>query len=128
MKPLHDLVMDYAAAFPMKAAAEDIHGTMTYGELAARSASLAARLAALGFHAGNAAAVYVPYTKDIVLGAVSVLRAGGVFVPFDDAYPQERLEYMLHDCDSKVILTVHELWSRKKLPWIPLSLRPISRS
>ncbi len=114
-KLLHELTTDYAGLFPSKAAAEDARGVMTYGELNARSGALAAALEALGLRAGEAAAVYVPYAKEIVLGAVAVLRAGGVFVPFDDAYPAARLETMLEDCEAKAILTVRELWDRQKL-------------
>ena len=69
----------------------------------------------LGFQAGDAAAVYVPYTKDILLGAVSIIRAGGIFVPFDAAYPKTRLEYMLNHCGAKAVLTVRALWEKQKL-------------
>ena len=115
MKLLHELIADHAGAFPAKTAAEDVWGKIAYGELEARSASLAAALAAVGVRAGDAVAVYVPYAKEIVLAAVSALKAGGVFVPFDDTYPPERLEYMLENCEAKAILTVRELWEKKKL-------------
>ncbi len=115
MKLIHEQISDTAAAFPAKAAASDPFGEISYGELDARSASLASALAALGFEKGDAAAVYVPFVKEIVLGAVSAIRAGGVFVPFDDAYPVERLEYMLEDSEAKAILTLREFWERKKL-------------
>lgn len=114
MKLIHELVSEYAAAFPEKTAVADANGEISYGELEARSAALAAALAARGVGAGDAVAVYVPYAKEIILGAVSALRAGGVFIPFDDAYPVERLDYMLRDSDAKAILTVRGLWERKK--------------
>ena len=112
---MHELISGFAEAFPEKTAAEDINGIMTYGELARRSADLAAQLFSVGFHDGDAAAVYVPYAKEILPGAVSALRAGGIFVPFDDSYPVQRLEYMLNDCKAKAVLTVRELWNRKPL-------------
>ena len=115
MRLLHELVADCAAAFPMKPAAADAHGEMTYGQLETRSASLAAALAFRGFHAGDTAAVFVPYAKEILLGAVSILRAGGIFVPLDDSFPAQRLEFMLNDCEVKAILTVRELWERQRL-------------
>ena len=115
MKLLHERICDYSVAYPQKAAAEDLSGKYTYAELEKRSASLAASLAALDFQAGDAAAVYVPYTKDILLGAVSIIRAGGIFVPFDAAYPKTRLEYMLNHCGAKAVLTVRALWEKQKL-------------
>ena len=49
MKLIHERISDTAAAFPAKAVAADPFGEMSYGELEARSASLASVLASLGF-------------------------------------------------------------------------------
>ena len=114
MKLIHELVTEYAAAFPDKPAVQDPAGEFTYGELEARSAALAGRLKAQGFASGDTAVVCVPYGKEILLGAITVLRAGGVFIPVDDGYPLERIQYMLKDSDAAAILTVRELWERKK--------------
>ena len=115
MKLIHELITEYAGCCPEKTALSDPDGKISYGEFEKKTAYLCARLSALGFSAGDAAAVYVPYTKDIMTGAFSVLRSGGVYIPFDDAYPAERLEYMLKDSEAQAILTVHELWEKKKL-------------
>ncbi len=117
MKLLHELITDYAASAPAKPVVTDARGEMSYGELDARSAFVARALAARGVGAGDAAAVYVPYGKEIILGAVSALRAGGIYIPFDEAYPEERLSYMLRDSEAKAVLTTRELWSRKALPF-----------
>ena len=114
MKLIHELIAGYAAAFPAKTAVMDSRGEISYGELDARSGSAARMLTALGVVPGDAVAVYVPYAKEIILGAVSALRTGGMFIPFDDAYPVERLGYMLKDSGAKAILTVRSLWERKK--------------
>ena len=105
----------YAAVNPSKTALLDTQGEMSYGQLEATSASLACELAATGVRQGDAVAVYVPYGKDILVGAVSALRAGGIFIPFDEAYPVERLESILQDSETKAILTVQELWNSKTL-------------
>ncbi len=105
----------YAAVNPSKTALLDTQGEMSYGQLETTSASLACELAATGVRQGDAVAVYVPYGKDILVGAVSALRAGGIYIPFDEAYPVERLETMLQDSEAKAILTVQELWNCKPL-------------
>ncbi|MBR3017289.1 MAG: AMP-binding protein [Clostridia bacterium] len=115
MKLIHELVSEYAAAHPSKAAAADYQGEISYGELEARSASGARALVSLGMGVGDAAAVYVPYSKEILLGALSVLRAGGIYIPFDAAHPVERMETVLSDSAAKAVLTVRELWNRKPL-------------
>lgn len=115
MKLLHELIGEYALSSPDKLALIDDAGEMSYGELMAKSASAARMLDSFGLKPGDAAAVYVTYSKEILLGTVSVIRAGGVFIPMDDAYPEERLQYILKDSGAKAILTVRELWKRKKL-------------
>ena len=115
MKLFHERISDFAAAFPDKAAVTDPRGEISYGELEARSASISRVLAALGVEAGGTVAVYVPYGKEILLGAVSVLRSGAVFVPFDFEYPAERLQYMLADSEAKAVLTLRSLWEKKPL-------------
>ena len=115
MKLFHERITDYAAVFPEKAAVTDPWGEISYAEMDKRSASISRALAALGVGVGEAVAVYVPYGKEILLGAVSVLRAGAVFVPFDFEYPAERLQYMLKDSEAKAVLTLRELWEKKPL-------------
>ena len=115
MMLIHERIAKHAAINPSRTALADSQGEISYGELEARTASLARLLAAAGVRAGDAVAVYVPYTKEIALGAVSAWRAGGVFLPFDDSYPTERLDYMLADSGAAAILTLRELWARKPL-------------
>lgn len=115
MKLIHELVTGYAAADPAKAAVTDAYGEMSYGELEAKSASVSRALNALGVKQGDAAAVYVPYSKEIILGAFSALRTGCIFIPFDGAYPEKRLEYMLRDSETAAILTTRGFWESKKL-------------
>ena len=112
---LHERIAAYAAVNPSKTALLDAQGEMSYGQLEAMSASLARKLAATGVRQGDAVAVYVPYGKDILVGAVSALRAGGIYIPFDEAYPMERLESILEDSETKAILTVRKLWDSKPL-------------
>ena len=115
MKLIHELIADYAAATPSKTALQDPYGEMSYGELETKSATISHTLITLGVKQGDAVAVYVPFTKDIMLGAIATLRTGCIFIPFDGAYPEKRLEYMLEDAEVAAILTTREFWESKKL-------------
>ena len=114
-KLLHERIAAYAAVNPAKTALLDAQGEMSYGQLEATSATLACELVARGARPGDAVAVYVPYGKDILVGAVSALRAGGIYIPLDDGYPVERLENILEDSEATAILTVRKLWNSKPL-------------
>lgn len=117
MKHLYEYVTAWAGKNPEKAALSDVNGTVTYGELDRRSGALAARLAALGVKPGNVVGVYVPYVKEIALGAIAAVRSGGVYMPMDSSYPKERLEFMLADSDAQALLTVRTLWKDAQLDY-----------
>ncbi|MBR6219733.1 MAG: AMP-binding protein [Clostridia bacterium] len=108
-------ILEFAAEHPEVAAAEDSEGITTYGQLADQSASVTAALAGFGFREGDAAAVYVPYSRQIVSGMVPVVWAGGVCVPLEEQHPVQRLESILEDCGAKAILTIRALWEKKPL-------------
>lgn len=42
---------------------------------------------------------------EIIIGILGILKAGGVYVPIDPAYPQSRVDYILNDTQAKLILT-----------------------
>ena len=106
MKLIHELIHEHAAAFPDKTALSDAFGEMTYRELAQKSEAVTYALASLGVKAGDAVAVYVPYVKEIMLGALSAWQTGCIFIPLDEAYPEKRLEYILEDAHAAAVLTV----------------------
>ncbi len=122
MKLIHERIADYAAACPQKTALQDAYGDMSYGELEAKSAAIARALTQLGVKQGETVAVYVPYAKDIVLGAISTLRTGCIYIPFDGEYPEKRLEYMLDNAEAVAILTIREFWNSKPLNFPERSL------
>jgi len=115
MTLIHETVSQYAVNNPTRKAAEDSLGSLFYMELDGRSNTGAKMLKGFGVSAGDSVGVYVPYVKDVITCALSVWKTGGVYVPMDDAYPAERLEYILRDSNAKAILTCHSLWDNKPL-------------
>ncbi len=115
MKLIHEILSQYAVKYPARKAAEDSFGSLSYGELDRKSNEATKILQALRVCARGAVGVYVPYVKDVLTGALAVWKAGGVYVPMDDAYPTERLEYILKDSDAKAVLTCRNLWENKPL-------------
>ncbi|MFE8605167.1 non-ribosomal peptide synthetase [Archangium violaceum] len=84
-----------------------ISGTrrLTYRELERRSNQLAHRLRQLGVGPEVKVGVCLERTEHLVLAVLSVLKAGGTYVPLDPAYPQDRLGYMLQETRVPVLLT-----------------------
>jgi amino acid adenylation domain-containing protein len=85
---------------------------LRYGELNRRANQLAHYLQELGVRPGVLVGICVERSLDMVVGLLGILRAGGAYVPFDPAYPVERLHFMLRDAQAPVLVTHHHLAQR----------------
>jgi amino acid adenylation domain-containing protein len=83
--------------------------TLSYRELDARVARLAAHLAECGVGPESVAALYVERSIDMVVAIIAIHRAGGAYLPLDPSYPRDRLEFMLRDAGATVVVTEESL-------------------
>ncbi|HEY0097574.1 MAG TPA: amino acid adenylation domain-containing protein [Pyrinomonadaceae bacterium] len=79
--------------------------TMTYAELNRRANQLAHSLQGRGIAPEVRVGILMDRSLEMVVAILGVLKAGGAYVPLDPAYPKDRLAFMLHDSDAKVLLT-----------------------
>jgi amino acid adenylation domain-containing protein len=79
--------------------------TLCYGELNRRSNQLAHHLQGLGVGPNVLVGLCVKRSLDMVVGLLSILKAGAAYVPMDPGYPKERLQYILEDSKASVVLT-----------------------
>lgn len=107
--------LNQALQKPDKTAVTDDGCELSYGLLAAKTASLSAHFHDRGLVSGEAVGVLLPRTVDIVVGAIAAMRAGGIYMPMDAEYPTERLMFMLHDSSASILFTTKELWTEKQL-------------
>jgi amino acid adenylation domain-containing protein len=103
--PIHALLAAQAARTPDHVAliAADAH--LTYRELDERANQLAWHLRALGVGPEVPVALCAARSFALVVGLLGTLKAGGVYVPLDPAYPPERLAFMLDDTQAQVLIT-----------------------
>ena len=85
--------------------------SLSYAELNARANRLARYLIRLGVGREALVGVCLERSFDMVVGLLSILKAGAAYVPLDPAYPQLRLAYMLRDTRAGVLLTQRRLLS-----------------
>ena len=78
---------------------------LTYDELNRQANQLANHLRLLGVGPEVPVAICLKHSVEMVVGLLGILKAGGVYVPLDPAYPKERLAFMLEDAEVPVILT-----------------------
>ena len=67
---------------------------------------------AQGVKPGNPVAICFDRTLAMVEGMLAILKAGGVYVPIDPSYPQDRVQYMMEDTSAPVLLTSQEYSAR----------------
>ncbi|MGB2924726.1 MAG: amino acid adenylation domain-containing protein [Limnothrix sp.] len=85
---------------------------LTYGELNRRANYLAQLLQGQGVVQGTFVAMLMGRSPEMIIALIAILKAGGVYVPLDPAYPQERLAWMLSDTQAPIILTQSQLIER----------------
>jgi len=82
---------------------------LTYAELNRRSNQIAHHLRAAGVGPEVPVAICLEPSSEMVVGLLGILKAGGVYLPMDPAYPKERLAFMLEAAQVPVILTQERL-------------------
>ncbi|MDI5963299.1 non-ribosomal peptide synthetase [Streptantibioticus silvisoli] len=102
---LHAEFLEQAAKNPGATALYSDAGVLTYRDLDERSRVLAERLAADGAGPGVPVGVCVERTPDLLVGILAVLRAGSCYVPLDPKYPADRLDFMVRDSGTRLLLT-----------------------
>ncbi|GHA65709.1 MULTISPECIES: non-ribosomal peptide synthetase [Streptomyces] len=85
---------------------------ISYAELDARSDRFAARLRSLGVTAETVVGSCLERGVEAVVVLLAVLKAGGVYVPFDPRHPAERLELMLADAGPELVVTTRAFAGR----------------
>jgi amino acid adenylation domain-containing protein len=98
-----------ARANPAAPALVGAGGTMTYGELDARSARLARWLRARGAGPGAAVGLALERSHDGIVAMLAALRAGCAYVPLDPAFPAERLAAMMKDAGCAALVVADQV-------------------
>jgi len=81
------------------------HLSLTYGELAGRSASLANAFVALGLKSGERIALLLPQSFETVIAHVAIYKIGGIALPLALLFGAEALEYRLKASGAAAIVT-----------------------
>ena len=100
------LFEEQVAARGSAVAVEDPEGRrLSYRELDAFAARIAARLRELGVARGDRVGVCMPKSINSVASLLGILKAGAAYVPVDYSAPPERNRFIFGDCGARAILT-----------------------
>lgn len=85
---------------------------LTYQQLNQRANQLAHHLQSLGIGPEVAVGVCVEHSSLLIIALLAILKAGGVYLPLDPAYPQARLSFLLSDAQVPFLLTQSQIQNR----------------
>ncbi len=106
---IHDLFQEQVQKNPDAIAVAFESQYLTYRELNQKANCLARHLQSLGVGADVCVGILLERSFEMVVGILGILMAGGVYVPLDPNYPQERLTYILQDTKATILLTQQKL-------------------
>ena len=78
---------------------------VTFADLNARANSLAHVLRSKGVLEETLVPLCIDRSIEMMVGMLAILKAGGAYVAIDAEYPADRINYMLQDSGSKLVVT-----------------------
>ncbi|HET8798486.1 MAG TPA: condensation domain-containing protein, partial [Thermoanaerobaculia bacterium] len=102
---IHELFEQQAAARPDAPAVIYENDSLTYAEVDQRANRVARMLIDYGVQPDDRVALCLERSVDMVVALLGILKAGGAYVPLDPAQPDERLAWMLQDCEPAALVT-----------------------
>ena len=78
--------------------------TISYRELNRRANILASKLRSFGVGPNDLVGILCTQGIDRFVAIYGILKSGGAYVPIDPSYPEERIQYILADSCSKVLV------------------------
>jgi amino acid adenylation domain-containing protein len=104
-EPVHVFVAEAAARYPDHIAAVCRGRELTYRELDRRAGALARHLRQLGVEHEQIVAIAMDRDLDALVAMLGVLKAGAAFTVLDPSHPAKRLDYMLRDTATPLVIT-----------------------
>lgn len=82
---------------------------LTYRELNEKANSLASYLRSQKIGRNDIVGIMVNRSLEMIISILAVLKSGACYIPIDPEYPQDRIEYMLNNSNTKLLLTFKRL-------------------
>jgi tyrocidine synthetase-3 len=104
-KTLHQLFEEQVERTPGQPAAIFKKQTFTYRELNEKANQLARLLRHKGVEADHTVAIIVERSLEMIVGLMAILKSGGAYLPIAPDYPGKRINHLLLDSSTTIILT-----------------------
>lgn len=104
----------------------DRNGSITYEELDKKSDFIANYMIRRGIKAGSIIAILMERTRESIVMMLGILKAGCVYMYIDKKYPSERVNYMIYDSDTELVVCdfnflKSEPWAEKAIEYVSIN-------
>ncbi len=109
MVTLHGAFETQAEKTPDRIAIKFDHQELSYRELNEKADCLAAVLRASGVQQEDIVAICLERSFDMVVAVLGIAKAGAAYLAIDPSYPQSRIDFMLQDAGTRLLITHSQL-------------------
>nr|WP_225990598.1 non-ribosomal peptide synthetase [Bacillus luti] len=104
-KSIAEMFYETVRKFSNRIALSSVEGTLTYEQLNKKSNQIAHMLLHNGVKQGDYVGIFMKRSIDTVVSIIAVLKTGAAYIPIDPDYPASRVQYIIEDSQSKLVLT-----------------------
>lgn len=104
-KTISQLFREQAVSTPERIAVSHKNMRLTYRELNQKSNQLARHLIKKGVQKQEIIGLCMKHSIETIIAILAILKSGGAYMPIEPGYPEDRVNYMLKESKSKLILT-----------------------
>lgn len=103
-KTVFNLIDEQALQHPEKTALLCEGKEMTYAQLKEKSDQLAQSLRNSGVSRGSIVGIMLEHSFEAVVAILAVMKTGAAYLPIDPEYPEERINFLLEDSRTQILL------------------------
>lgn len=112
---IHNLLEKSASTYPDKVAIKHKERTITFSELYQESLRMKALLLGLGIRKGERVGILLDKSIEQLVSMFGISMAGAVFVFINPILKQKQIEYIIKDCDTKLLITTSRYHKKNNL-------------
>ncbi len=105
---IHHLFEEQAIKYPESIALKSVDRTLKYGELNSQANKLANKLLECK-PPGHLIPIICNRTSQYIVSILGILKAGFGYIPLDDKIPRNRIEKILEECGSSIVVSDSQL-------------------
>lgn len=101
---IDDIFCQHAKNIPHHTAIVWHNKIMNYGELNQLVNKIILLLHEKNIHAGNNIAVFMERSPELIAVMLAIFKLDAIFVPINPKYPEDRIQFILEDCQAPIII------------------------